>query len=103
MPRYLVVIEKGEASWGAHVPDLPIYRPIRHAGLLEHTRDDGESYMGAIPEVSMLPNAPGLGIGDGPSIARCFHHLASGRIFDHLLRGHGGQADPKGGNHQGEN
>ena len=23
MPRYLVVIEKGEASWGAHVPDLP--------------------------------------------------------------------------------
>ena len=21
--RYLVIIEKGEASWGAHVPDLP--------------------------------------------------------------------------------
>jgi len=21
--RYLVVIEKGETSWGAHVPDLP--------------------------------------------------------------------------------
>ena len=21
--RYLVVIEKGESSWGAHVPDLP--------------------------------------------------------------------------------
>ena len=21
--RYLAVIEKGEASWGAHVPDLP--------------------------------------------------------------------------------
>ncbi len=21
--RYLVVIEEGEASWGAHVPDLP--------------------------------------------------------------------------------
>jgi predicted RNase H-like HicB family nuclease len=21
--RYLVVVEKGEASWGAHVPDLP--------------------------------------------------------------------------------
>jgi len=23
MLRYLAVIEKGEASWGAHVPDLP--------------------------------------------------------------------------------
>ncbi len=22
-PRYLVIIEKGEASWGAYVPDLP--------------------------------------------------------------------------------
>ena len=22
--RYLVVIEKEEASWGAHVPDLPV-------------------------------------------------------------------------------
>ena len=21
--RYLVIIEKGESSWGAHVPDLP--------------------------------------------------------------------------------
>lgn len=21
--RYLVIIEKGETSWGAHVPDLP--------------------------------------------------------------------------------
>jgi predicted RNase H-like HicB family nuclease len=21
--RYMVVIERGEASWGAHVPDLP--------------------------------------------------------------------------------
>ncbi len=21
--RYLVVVEKGETSWGAHVPDLP--------------------------------------------------------------------------------
>ena len=21
--RYLVVVEKGESSWGAHVPDLP--------------------------------------------------------------------------------
>lgn len=21
--RYMVVVEKGEASWGAHVPDLP--------------------------------------------------------------------------------
>jgi len=21
--RYLVIIEKGKASWGAHVPDLP--------------------------------------------------------------------------------
>jgi predicted RNase H-like HicB family nuclease len=21
--RYLVVLEKGESSWGAHVPDLP--------------------------------------------------------------------------------
>ena len=21
--RYMVVIEKGESSWGAHVPDLP--------------------------------------------------------------------------------
>lgn len=21
--RYLVIIERGEASWGAHVPDLP--------------------------------------------------------------------------------
>ena len=21
--KYLVVVEKGEASWGAHVPDLP--------------------------------------------------------------------------------
>lgn len=21
--RYLIVIEKGETSWGAHVPDLP--------------------------------------------------------------------------------
>jgi predicted RNase H-like HicB family nuclease len=23
MMRYLVIIEKGESSWGAHVPDLP--------------------------------------------------------------------------------
>ena len=23
--RYLVIIEKGESSWGAHVPDLPGY------------------------------------------------------------------------------
>lgn len=23
MTRYLVIIEKGETSWGAHVPDLP--------------------------------------------------------------------------------
>jgi predicted RNase H-like HicB family nuclease len=23
MMRYMVVIERGEASWGAHVPDLP--------------------------------------------------------------------------------
>lgn len=23
MIRYLVIIEKGESSWGAHVPDLP--------------------------------------------------------------------------------
>ena len=23
MPRYIVIIEKGEASWGAYVPDLP--------------------------------------------------------------------------------
>lgn len=23
MMRYLVVIERGETSWGAHVPDLP--------------------------------------------------------------------------------
>ena len=23
MTRYMVVIERGEASWGAHVPDLP--------------------------------------------------------------------------------
>ena len=21
--RYLVIVEKGESSWGAHVPDLP--------------------------------------------------------------------------------
>ena len=23
MTRYMVVIERGESSWGAHVPDLP--------------------------------------------------------------------------------
>ena len=23
MARYMVVIERGDASWGAHVPDLP--------------------------------------------------------------------------------
>jgi predicted RNase H-like HicB family nuclease len=23
MMRYMVVVERGEASWGAHVPDLP--------------------------------------------------------------------------------
>lgn len=23
MTRYMVVVERGEASWGAHVPDLP--------------------------------------------------------------------------------
>jgi predicted RNase H-like HicB family nuclease len=23
MTKYMVVIERGEASWGAHVPDLP--------------------------------------------------------------------------------
>jgi predicted RNase H-like HicB family nuclease len=23
MMRYMVVLERGEASWGAHVPDLP--------------------------------------------------------------------------------
>ena len=23
MTRYLVIVEKGESSWGAHVPDLP--------------------------------------------------------------------------------
>ena len=23
MMRYMVVIERGESSWGAHVPDLP--------------------------------------------------------------------------------
>lgn len=23
MTRYLVILEKGESSWGAHVPDLP--------------------------------------------------------------------------------
>lgn len=23
MTRYMVVIERGDASWGAHVPDLP--------------------------------------------------------------------------------
>lgn len=23
MRRYMVVVERGESSWGAHVPDLP--------------------------------------------------------------------------------
>ena len=53
--RYMVVIEKGEGSWGAHVPDLPgcvaagdtreeVVALIREAiGFhLEGLREDGE-------------------------------------------------------------
>jgi len=53
--RYLVVIERGEASWGAHVPDLPgcvavgesreeVLRLIRGAIELhiDGLREDGE-------------------------------------------------------------
>lgn len=54
MTRYMVVIERGESSWGAHVPDLPgciavgetreeVVRLIREAISLhiEELRRDG--------------------------------------------------------------
>ncbi len=54
MTRYMVVVERGEASWGAHVPDLPgcvavgetreeVLRPIREAieFHLDGLRQDG--------------------------------------------------------------
>jgi len=57
--RYMVVVERGDASWGAHVPDLPgcvavgesreeVLRLIREAIDLhiEALREDGE----AVPE-----------------------------------------------------
>ena len=55
MTRYMVVIERGESSWGAHVPDLPgciavgetrdeVIRLIREAISLhiEELRRDGQ-------------------------------------------------------------
>lgn len=62
--RYLVVVERGETSWGAHVPDLPgcvavgdtreeVVRLIAEAIDLhiESLRENGES----VPE----PNSEG--------------------------------------------
>lgn len=55
MTRYMVVIERGESTWGAHVPDLPgciavgdtrdeVVRLIREAIALhiEELRRDGQ-------------------------------------------------------------
>ncbi len=54
MTRYMVVVERGETSWGAHVPDLPgcvavgetreeVLRLIREAieFHIDGLRDDG--------------------------------------------------------------
>jgi predicted RNase H-like HicB family nuclease len=43
--RYLVVIERGEASWAAHVPDLP------GCIAVEETRDDALRLVGEAIEL----------------------------------------------------
>ena len=52
MTRYMVVVERGATSWGAHVPDLPgcvavgetraeVLRLIREAIEFRHCRSEG--------------------------------------------------------------
>jgi predicted RNase H-like HicB family nuclease len=65
--RYLVVLEKGESSWGAHVPDLPgcvavgesrgeVVVLIKEAIDLhiENLRDNGEPVPPASSEVELV-------------------------------------------------
>jgi predicted RNase H-like HicB family nuclease len=65
--RYLVVVEKGESSWGAHVPDLPgcvavgesrdeVVALIKDAIDLhiENLRDNGEPVPPASSEVELV-------------------------------------------------
>jgi predicted RNase H-like HicB family nuclease len=67
MMRYLVVVEKGESSWGAHVPDLPgcvatgesreeVVALIKEAIDLhiENLRDNGEPVPPALSEVELI-------------------------------------------------
>ena len=69
MRRYMVVVERGESSWGAHVPDLPgcvavgrtleaTRRLIREAieFHLQGMREDGES----IPQPSSKADYVGI-------------------------------------------
>ena len=46
--RYMVVIERGEASWGAHVPDLP------GCVAVGETRDDALRLVGEAIELHIL-------------------------------------------------
>ena len=65
--RYLVVVEKGEFSWGAHVPDLPgcvavgesreeVVALIKEAIELhiESLRENGEPIPTAASEVELV-------------------------------------------------
>jgi len=69
--RYLVVIEKGRTSWGAHVPDLPgcvavaesrteIVALIREAidFHIEGLREQGEPVPSPSPESELARRAP---------------------------------------------
>ena len=48
MMRYMVVVERGATSWGAHVPDLPgcIAVGANFDELLESLRDSIRLYLG---------------------------------------------------------
>ena len=70
--RYLVVVEKGDASWGANVPDLPgcvavgesrdeVVALIKQAIDLhiQNLRDNGEPVPAASSEVELVETNAG--------------------------------------------
>jgi predicted RNase H-like HicB family nuclease len=60
MMRYMVVLERGETSWGAHVPDLPgcIAVGKTRAEVLRLIRDAIELHIDALKQDGLPVPAP---------------------------------------------
>ena len=60
MMRYMVVLERGETSWGAHVPDLPgcIAVGKTRAEVLRLIRDAIEFHIDALKQDGLPVPAP---------------------------------------------